>query len=426
METLICALNTRFLGSGDAQMDDLIFLGIIVRMAQRMGYHRDPSHFPHISPFQGEMRRRLWSLISDWDVLVSAQFGLPRLLREFQSDTAPPRNLLDDDFDEDIAELPPPRPSSFETPTQWLVAKNRLISMLGMITDFSTSIRRPAYAEVMRMDKLIPETYESTPSNLRERPMGKSLIDSSDIILRRIQLVLLLEKAKCVLHYRYLAPARTNEAFAFSRTTCIKSAFHVLDYKFLVDQETKPGGRLFKERWKTISPMFRGNFLLATTLLCLELNYHLSIDLAANPKQLPLTSAVVHQIFQALRRSYTIWIQLNGLSNESRKAVQALEFVFSKAQNQTRYVFSEIPMKASGSTNVAFSQAFRPSQPGVPEPESATSLDQAMDMSQMQPSDITSPFLYDNIAPELLDMTHSVDEMLGMSMGYPQLLDFPL
>lgn len=356
IETLLFALNARFLQSGDAQTDDLIFLGIIVRMAQRMGYHRDPSHFPHISPFQGEMRRRVWSIIVDTDVLVSAQVGLPRLLREFQSDTAPPRNLLDDDFDENTAELPQPRPSSFETPTQWLVAKNRLISMFGIITDFSTSIRRPEYAEVMRMDKLVQETYTSTPENLRERSMSKSLMDTPGTIILRIQLILLLEKAKCVLHYRFLALARTDKGFAFSRTTCIESALHVLDYHFLVHQETKPGGRLFKEQWKLLSPIMRSNFLLATTLLCLELNFHFSIDSAANPEQIPLTEVVVQRILQALRRSYTVWIQLKDAPNESGKAVQALDLVFSKAQRQVGDVFSALALEAGGLADVTTSQ----------------------------------------------------------------------
>ncbi|KAG8412126.1 hypothetical protein J3458_014320 [Metarhizium acridum] len=47
--------------AGDTQAETWLLMGIILRLAQRMGYHRDPSHFPGITPFQGEMRRRVWS-----------------------------------------------------------------------------------------------------------------------------------------------------------------------------------------------------------------------------------------------------------------------------------------------------------------------------------------------------------------------------
>ncbi|KAJ5675992.1 hypothetical protein N7462_008889 [Penicillium macrosclerotiorum] len=345
IETLLCGLNARFLQRRDPQIDDLVFLGIVVRMAQRMGYHRDPSHFPHISPFQGEMRRRIWSLISDLDVLVSAQVGLPRLLREFQSDTAAPRNLLDEDFDEDTIELPTSRPASFETPTQWLVTKHRMISIFGSVTDLSASIRRPEYSEVMRLDKVVHETYTSSSEIYQERPISKSIMDSSDIILRRIQLVMLLDKAKCVLHYRYLALGRFDPRYTYSRNTCIESALHVLGNQCIVNKETQPGGRLFSQRWKTISPLIRGEFLLATMLLCLELSFDLSNHSISNSKQIPLGEDMTQRILQALHKSYAIWIPLSDSSNESKKAVQALAVVFDKIQKQHKLGLTNLSLE---------------------------------------------------------------------------------
>ncbi|KAJ5610682.1 hypothetical protein N7510_007401 [Penicillium lagena] len=196
IETLCFFLNVQFLQTESTQMDLIILFSVIVRLAQRMGYHRDARHFPHISVFEGEMRRRVWTLITDMDTLASSRVGLPRLLREFQSDTALPRNLLDEDFDEDTTELPPSRPDSFDTPVQYLITKNKLVSMFGIITDFATSIRRPSYAEVMHLDGLLHETYNSVPEKLRERPLRQSLMDEPDLILRRMQQVIILEKAR--------------------------------------------------------------------------------------------------------------------------------------------------------------------------------------------------------------------------------------
>lgn len=319
---------------GNGEVNSVIVLGILARMAQRMGYHRDASHFPHISPFQGEMRRRVWAMITNLDVMLSLSVGLPRLLREFQSDTAPPRNLLDSDFDEDTTELPPSRPSSYSTPCQWLVAKNKLTLILGIITDFSTSIRRPGYAEVMRLDQLLLDTYLDYPEYLLERPLSQSLMDTSETILHRIQLVTLFAKARCVLHYRYLASSRTDERYSYSRSTCIGAALKILEYQRLMDQETQPGGRLFRERWKVRSPIMRGVILLGTTLLCLELNYDLSNDPINSPKSRPLTEPVKAAIIEALRTSYSIWSEAGDSYPKSTSTIQAMEVVFQKLQSK--------------------------------------------------------------------------------------------
>lgn len=347
IETLCFTLNIQLMQSKDAHVDNLVILGVIVRIAQRMGYHRDASHFPHISPFQGEMRRRIWALVCDMDILFSSSAGIPRLLRQNQSDTAPPRNLLDEDFDEDTIELPPSRPSSFDNPCQWLVSKNKMISMLGIIFDFSTSIRRPGYGEVMHMDKALHETHKSLPGQYHEKPMSKSIMDSPELILCRIKIVLLLEKSRCVLHYRYLAPSRTDERYSHSRNTCIGASLHILEYHRLVHEEAQPGGRLYAQRWKINSHVFRGEFFLATTLLCLELNFDLSNN---NPKHIPLAEDLRHRMIQALQKSYTIWMRSSGPSNDAKRTLQALDLIFTKLPDGEKNATSQATLDSVTAT----------------------------------------------------------------------------
>ncbi|KAJ6095527.1 hypothetical protein N7486_006273 [Penicillium sp. IBT 16267x] len=431
IETICFTLSTQFNQMGNGEVNSVIVLGILARMAQRMGYHRDASHFPHISPFQGEMRRRVWAMITNLDVMLSLSVGLPRLLREFQSDTAPPRNLLDSDFDEDTTELPPSRPSSFSTPCQWLVAKNKLTLILGIITDFSTSIRRPSYAEVMRLDQLLLDTYLDYPEFLLERPLSQSLMDTSETILHRIQLVTLFAKARCVLHYRYLASSRTDERYSYSRSICIGAALKILEYQRLMDQETQPGGRLFRERWKVRSPIMRGVILLGTTLLCLELNYDLSNDPTNSPKSRPLTEPIKAAIIEALRTSYSIWSEAGDSYPKSTSTIQAMEVVFQKLQSKQIAPSSNAVPNSANFFN-AEPVAESPIDPFAganlniwPELGGALFLDQAINLPQLQSNYLNSPVPPSHIAPELLDLTNSVDEMLGVSLNYPRMTDFP-
>ncbi|ERF69012.1 hypothetical protein EPUS_06699 [Endocarpon pusillum Z07020] len=84
-------------------------LGIVVRLAMRMGYHRDAKQIPGITAFEGEMRRRAWAVIQQVDLLLSFQMGLPSLVQADTSDAELPRNLLDNEFDELTPHLPASR-----------------------------------------------------------------------------------------------------------------------------------------------------------------------------------------------------------------------------------------------------------------------------------------------------------------------------
>ena len=91
-----------YLQKEDPDADAWMILGISARLAMKMGYHRDPRHFANISPFEGEMRRRVFWMIKNLDTLLSFQIGLPGIVHDEECDVAPPRNLFDTDFDEVI------------------------------------------------------------------------------------------------------------------------------------------------------------------------------------------------------------------------------------------------------------------------------------------------------------------------------------
>jgi hypothetical protein len=56
----------KHLQKDDPDADTLMIMGVSARLAVRMGYHRDPRHLAKFSPFESEMRRRTFSLLSTW------------------------------------------------------------------------------------------------------------------------------------------------------------------------------------------------------------------------------------------------------------------------------------------------------------------------------------------------------------------------
>ena len=82
--------------------------GLVVRIAQSMGLHRDGEQFG-LSPFEVEQRRRLWWQIIALDIRASEDHGSDPTIVEQQYDTKLPLNINDDDIDVDTKETPEAR-----------------------------------------------------------------------------------------------------------------------------------------------------------------------------------------------------------------------------------------------------------------------------------------------------------------------------
>ena len=329
IETLLLHLSIDYLRDQDTQTDLWVLLGIIVRIAVRMGYHREPSRSPRISPFAAEMRRRVWAAIVQLDIIGSAQHALPRMIHESQSDTEEPRNLCDEDFHENMVELPPPRPESEVTAVQFTVMRSRLLLVFSMISELTT--RPSSYAEVMRLDKKLHDTYRALPAQWHVRPLTQSIIDRPDIILCRFFLVLFYLKSQCILHRKFLLAARTDSRYDYSRTSCIEASLRCLEYQSIIDQETQLGGRLYHERWK-MAKYATQETLLATTILCLELYRDITDESASNSPKGLADSDTSNRIIHALKGALSFFLRSSNISRDAQKLVKALRVVLAKAE----------------------------------------------------------------------------------------------
>lgn len=82
---------------------------IVVRVAQRQGMHRDGQQLG-LTPFEVEMRRRLWWHICIMDMLCSEDQGTDTQIRPGMFDTKLPSNIDGDELTPEMTSLPPLRP----------------------------------------------------------------------------------------------------------------------------------------------------------------------------------------------------------------------------------------------------------------------------------------------------------------------------
>lgn len=185
IESLAFHLHGDYCQAKETDVSVWVLVGVITRLAMRMGYHRDSNNFPNISPFQGEMRRRVWTYVRLADLLLSFQVGLPSIIRAADSDTELPRNLYDDDFDEHSKELPASRPPNENTPLSYLIAKARLTFGFGRVLEQTSSIKSGSYDTVMEIDAELRRAKELVPDHLIVRPIQDCQGDSTNVLMSR-------------------------------------------------------------------------------------------------------------------------------------------------------------------------------------------------------------------------------------------------
>lgn len=325
LETMLHYLHIEFAIRADADKDSWFLLSLSVNMAMRMGYHRDPSHFPGILPLQCEMRRRLWATVLQADILISTQMGMPRMISDGQWDTAEPRNLNDADLEQDSAEFPSPRPETENTTALGIIARRRILIAVGTISNLTSAVRSCSYAEVMRADGVLHDAAASIPSLLKLKSLAASVTDSPQVIMARLFISHIFYKGQIMLHRRFLyleSPSPDQDSFAYSRNACLDASLNTLQIQHVLDEETCPEGQLHMMRWR-LSSITNHQFLTATMILCSLLHRGRTLQRE-------------QEIVTALQRTRTIWTRASSRSREAKKAAETVNFVLARVVGEGR------------------------------------------------------------------------------------------
>ncbi|RFU32246.1 hypothetical protein B7463_g4090, partial [Scytalidium lignicola] len=335
LEAFLLHLQSCFL-SHDNDDGDLWFeMGTIIRLAFRMGYHRDPSSLPGISPFDGEMRRRVWLHIFQIDALMSFHMGFPSMVPTEFCDTQVPRNLEYSDLYVDMTALPPARPLSEHTPVLYCIAKSGIMAMFKKIVAHTQSLSSPAYDKTIALDGEMREVYSLLPEVLKRRDVGRSFMDRSSLIMDRCTIELLYLKGLIVLHRRYVSYERQSPRFEPSRRACVEAALDILARQEDLHKASQPGGRLYEDRWM-VSSLTVGDFILAAMVVCLDLSVRMRYSTIASTETNNDRDFTVRK-YQALQTSQQIWAINSSISPKSHIVALAVDLMIKKvAENDAQ------------------------------------------------------------------------------------------
>ena len=300
--------------------------GLLVRHAMRAGFHRDPSEFPSIPPFEGEQRRRIWHSICQLDLLLSLQLGMPAMTRYSETNVAPPRSVYEEELYEGMAELPPARSPSEPTQVAYGITKQRIFQVIGRVVQHLNSARPPSDDEVLELNQELCDIVANMPGHLRHRPWENSINDAVPLRLQRMQLQIFYDKALCILNRGFLAVPRSRGRFVHSRGLCVQAALGLLSIQTDMNR--------MGVKWYLYT-LNRNDFLLATAILCRAL--HSARSTHGEPVDAPKrrapsapTGEEDAQIHESLRSARAIWAQISDVAPDARPAVRIIDAMLEK------------------------------------------------------------------------------------------------
>ncbi|KAI0396854.1 hypothetical protein F5Y17DRAFT_418097 [Xylariaceae sp. FL0594] len=372
LQAMILYTEGEFIANRVSQMNCYLLCSTTIRLMLKMGLHRDPSKLPRISAYEGEMRRRLWHLAVQIDLLVAFHLGLPCMINGIESDTALPRNLLDSDFDEDSAELPPSRPTGDYTPLTYAINKARISRGFGLVARLSHSLTPPTYAEVMRVDAHLQDGWSSMPSFMMVKPLAECIVDPPMLVIQRFGLAALYQKSRCVLHRRYLVEPRQLKEHAYSRRTCLEAAVALLGYQRTLSEATRPGAILAQNGW-FVASLAVNDFLLANMIVALVIQQLCDGeegDLGWVKECVPPVTR--DSLIVMLKGSYEIWADMAATVPDRRKAATVVRTMLRRIETQLGIISPNAETTADSHASTTSTTSTQPEQPITIMPESTT------------------------------------------------------
>ncbi|EPE02986.1 fungal specific transcription factor [Ophiostoma piceae UAMH 11346] len=220
--------------------------GLVIRMAMALGLHRDGSNFGNsLSPYEVEMRRRVWCTVCALDVRSSEDQGTDLTIMPSSYDTRFPLSINDSDIDPDSKETPRERDEmtdmtyallNFEVTglAQRMMASAKQASMSNGAASGNEGTSNASSGEqfLQEQNRMLEEVHRKLEARyLRHSPDTSGVIYWTSVTITR----LFMAKMTLILNLpRLLQVDKSSSALSTAdedlRTRLLSSAIDVAEY----------------------------------------------------------------------------------------------------------------------------------------------------------------------------------------------------
>ncbi|KAI9738094.1 MAG: hypothetical protein M1818_005522 [Claussenomyces sp. TS43310] len=334
VETLMLYIQFDGTTPPDLSIETPLILGTTIRLAMRMGIHRNSNGYPGLTPFQDEMRRRLWAAILMSDTLHSFQLSLPATIHQIDCNCAMPRNIRNDEFGPDSTELPPPRSLNEQSEVTYTILKTRLLLVLKEIMNITNHTDIMSVEEIRKCETTLSEAQATIPPFLRVFRVEESTSVSASIQSQRIAFDRVYQLSRCMLYRKFLRRARTDPSVIQYRLSCVDAALILLRHQSTLFVKFNPMfSPTVRRRHKFTQPTL--DFFVAGMIVALDLYYGLEAESRAPilNSQAPGDFPDRVKMSTALETSNHFWGMSKDRSVESAKAYGIFSYVLQKVRS---------------------------------------------------------------------------------------------
>ncbi|PYI02879.1 hypothetical protein BO78DRAFT_472377 [Aspergillus sclerotiicarbonarius CBS 121057] len=326
--------------------------GSLLQIATAMGLHRDSTHFPSLSPFQTEMRARLWATVLELILQSSLESASP-LAIPF-SDTKPPSNLNDADINPDLKQFPVSKPSTSRTDTSLQLLFHQSFSLRAEAIQLIHSPNRIPYQEAIDLATKLRTACHTITAFFQTTTTPTSTSPNSlphPTPFHHKHLLTTLHRYILHIHFPFARESLTTPQYHFSRKLCLESALTIASYT----PSTDPTAPLddFSRLILTARGPLRGPLNLdIISALALEL----TTQLEESPPPAPNTNRNITITITPLATLTTttrlpILQSLQHLQSQSAHIFQSLQTPTLKRYIIISALISQIKATESGSRN---------------------------------------------------------------------------
>lgn len=225
---------------------------LVVRLAQGMGLHRDGTHFG-LSPFETEMRRRLWWTLVTLDLRSAEELGTDMVIPDDGYDTQLPLNINDTDISPDSTEFPEQRQGRSDCAVA--VVRYEICSMARRIHCASSSMAsRSDNNSIAEKEQMLIEVYQKI-----EDKFLRHVVDEMDPLYWVVAMItrVIMAKTCLVIYLPLLFPGAEEQLSNEVRQRLYVAAIEIIEcnHKLGTDPRCKQYRWLFKTytTWHAIS-----------------------------------------------------------------------------------------------------------------------------------------------------------------------------
>jgi hypothetical protein len=240
-------------------------MSTIVRLAMSIGLHCDPQDEDSISPFDKEIRRRVWTTIVYMEIQTSLSTGMPLLLRSSDFDTQSPANINDEDLSPSVPQHISTRPSMEYTDSTFQII---LARSFDIASDVVSRANSPAggfeYDQVLRQGAEIKQLLQETSQVYDWRP---SATGEDWKYLQKFMLEIFLRRVLLILHSYYGLKDKAHLQYPESYWSTLECSLALLVLQRQISEDLIiPKARVW------LAEFFKHDFYTATLIVSLQVS----------------------------------------------------------------------------------------------------------------------------------------------------------